>query len=55
MLRALEATLKADSIRLVRLQRRFDSAAWPHATAGFFKFKEKIPALIGGLKGIAAV
>lgn len=54
-LRTLEAALKPDGIRLVRLQRPFDSAAWPHATAGFFKFKEKIPAMIGGLKGIGVV
>jgi len=54
-LRVLEAALASDGIRLVRLQRRFDSAAWPHATAGFFKFKEKIPTLVGGLKGIAVV
>jgi deoxyribodipyrimidine photo-lyase len=54
-LRVLEAALASDGIRLVRLQRRFDSAAWPHATAGFFKFKEKIPMLVGGLKGIAVV
>jgi deoxyribodipyrimidine photo-lyase len=54
-LRALDAALAPDGIRLVRLQRRFDSAAWPHATAGFFKFKEKIPMLVGELKGIGAV
>ena len=54
-LRALEAALAPDGIRLVRLQRRYDSAAWPHATAGFFKFKEKIPTLVAGLKGIGVV
>jgi deoxyribodipyrimidine photo-lyase len=51
-LRALEAALAPDGIRVIRVQRRFDSAAWPHATAGFFKFKEKIPTLVAGLKGI---
>ncbi|HSG56255.1 MAG TPA: DNA photolyase, partial [Paracoccaceae bacterium] len=51
-LQALEGLLAPDGIRLVRLRRAFDSAAWPHATHGFFKFKEKIPALLGALKGI---
>jgi deoxyribodipyrimidine photo-lyase len=54
-LRTLEAALTPDGIRLIRVQRRFDSTAWPHATAGFFKFKEKIPALVGGMKGIGVV
>jgi deoxyribodipyrimidine photo-lyase len=54
-LRRLEAALAPDGIRLVRLQRRFDSTAWPHATAGFFKFKEKIPSLVAGLKGLRPV
>lgn len=26
--------------------RPYDAAAWPHATAGFFKFKDKIPKLL---------
>ena len=54
-LRALEARLAPDGIRLIRLRRAYDSAAWPYATAGFFKFKEKIPKLLGGVKGIALV
>jgi deoxyribodipyrimidine photo-lyase len=54
-LRALEALLAPDGIRLIRLRRDYDSAAWPYATAGFFKFKEKIPKLLGGVKGIAVV
>ncbi|MDX5402960.1 MAG: DNA photolyase [Rhodobacterales bacterium] len=54
-LRVLEAALTPDGIRLIRLQRRFDSTAWPHATAGFFRFKEKIPTLVGELKGIGAI
>ncbi len=51
-LRALSRALAPDGIRLIRLRRPYDSAAWPYATAGFFKFKEKIPKLVGGLKGI---
>ena len=51
-LRALAHALEPDGIRLIRLRRAYDSAAWPYATAGFFKFKDKIPKLIGALKGI---
>lgn len=40
---------------LLCIIRPYDSAAWPHATHGFFKFREKIPALIGRIKGLAAV
>ena len=42
----LSVELAAEGIRLVRLQRRFDSQVWPHARAGFFKLKEKIPQFI---------
>ena len=54
-LRALAALLAPDGIRLIRLRRDYDSAAWPHATAGFFKFKDKIPKLLGEVKGITLV
>lgn len=41
----------ADAIKqiktpLVQMVRPYDSAAWPHASAGFFKFKAKIPRLL---------
>ncbi|MEM8959188.1 MAG: FAD-binding domain-containing protein [Pseudomonadota bacterium] len=39
-------------IRLVQLMRDEDRAAWPHATHGFFRFKEQIPRLLGALRGI---
>ncbi|MFK7876990.1 MAG: FAD-binding domain-containing protein [Paracoccaceae bacterium] len=32
--------------RVVQVQRAFDQAAWPHATHGFFRFKEHIPSLL---------
>ncbi|MGQ5700828.1 FAD-binding domain-containing protein [Sandaracinobacteroides sp. A072] len=35
-------------IRLVPVRRAWDSAAWPHATRGFFQFKGRIPALLAG-------
>jgi deoxyribodipyrimidine photo-lyase len=33
-------------IRLVRVMRPYDRAAWPHATHGFFRFKDTIPWLV---------
>ncbi len=53
LLDQIAGLLAPDGIRLIRLRRAYDSTAWPHATAGFFKFKEKIPKLIGAIKGIA--
>ncbi|MGR3433873.1 MAG: FAD-binding domain-containing protein [Shimia sp.] len=38
-----------------RILRRYDEDAWPHATKGFFALKKKIPALLGRVKGLAAV
>jgi deoxyribodipyrimidine photo-lyase len=40
---------------VIRPLRNYDRCAWPHATAGFFKFKKKIPELIGRMKGLQAV
>ncbi|MCU0881121.1 MAG: hypothetical protein MUF14_00455 [Hyphomonadaceae bacterium] len=45
----LGARLAAQGSRLVRVRRDWDSRAWPHARAGFFKLKEKIPQLIAHL------
>ncbi len=42
----VEHRLQAQGQRLVRLQRTWDTNAWPHATAGFFKVKEQIPRLV---------
>ena len=44
---ALEPELRQAGLRLVRVLRPLDRAAWPHATRGFFPFREKIPQLIG--------
>ncbi|MGP9789872.1 FAD-binding domain-containing protein [Roseinatronobacter sp. NSM] len=38
--------LDAAGIALCEWQRPWDSAIWPHATAGFFKVKKKIPQII---------
>ncbi len=44
------ARLLADEgVALYRTLRPYDAAAWPHATHGFFRFKEKIPTLIDTL------
>ncbi|WP_299628498.1 FAD-binding domain-containing protein [uncultured Tateyamaria sp.] len=41
----------APPVKAVR--RAYDSAAWPHATHGFFRFKDKIPSLIGQMRGLS--
>ena len=38
---------------LCQIVRPFDAAAWPHASHGFFRFKDKIPMLLAGLRGIS--
>jgi deoxyribodipyrimidine photo-lyase len=45
----------APDVRLVPVVRAYDAAAWPHAKAGFFKFKDKIPMLLGNVRGLGAV
>ncbi len=49
----LETALAPHGITLVRALRPYDCAAWPHATHGFFRFKERIPALIGQIRGLS--
>ncbi|TVR11878.1 MAG: DNA photolyase [Salinarimonadaceae bacterium] len=48
---ALEPALAEEGVRIVRVMRPFDARAWPHATRGFFQFRERIPVLLaqGGL------
>ncbi len=43
-LQRLEPLLEARGIRLARLIRTHDAAAWPHATHGFFRFREAVMA-----------
>ena len=43
---ALRSALSAEGVGLVTVRRRWDSTAWPHASRGFFPFREKIPALV---------
>ena len=42
-------------IKLVQPIRPYDAAAWPHATHGFFRFKDKIPMLLGQIKVLRTV
>jgi deoxyribodipyrimidine photo-lyase len=37
---------------VLRLRRGFDDRAWPHARAGFFRFKDRIPSLLGAIRGL---
>ena len=41
--------LEEAEIGLVEWRRDWDSAIWPHATAGFFKVKKQIPAIMKGI------
>ncbi|MFK7791433.1 MAG: FAD-binding domain-containing protein [Devosiaceae bacterium] len=45
--------IHAENIALHEMKRSWDNHAWPHATAGFFKMKKKIPKLMAqaGLVG----
>ena len=44
-----QSTLRKEGITLSQGQRRFDGLTWPHATAGFFKLKKKIPQILRDL------
>ncbi len=52
-LAAAETNLGRAGVKLVRILRPYDAAAWPHANRGFFKLKKKIPSLLKGL-GLAS-
>ena len=43
---ALKPALESSNIVLHEVKRSWDEHAWPHATRGFFKFKQKIPGLM---------
>jgi len=45
-LMALAKAGSAAGVTLHRIRRDWDTAAWPHATKGFFPFREKIPTLL---------
>ena len=45
-MRGLSEALAGHDIPLVQVLRIWDAAAWPHATRGFFPFREKIPTIL---------
>ncbi len=45
----LEAALGPHGIALIRPLRAHDLRCWPHATHGFFRFKDKIPQLLAAM------
>ena len=45
-LNAAEPALSAEGVTLCEWRRDWDSAIWPHATAGFFKVKAQIPRIL---------
>ena len=45
-LTALAQAGSAQGVTFHRVRRDWDTAAWPHATKGFFPFREKIPTLL---------
>lgn len=47
-LQRLTRELDGDGIEIVPLRRQWDDLAWPHATHGFFRFRQQIPELIVG-------
>jgi deoxyribodipyrimidine photo-lyase len=42
----LTKALSKEGITVEHVRRRWDTTAWPHATKGFFAFKEQIPTLL---------
>jgi deoxyribodipyrimidine photo-lyase len=52
-LKALSERLAPSGIAMLRVRREFDSLSWPHATRGFFQFKEKIPPILAKLGLVA--
>ena len=45
-LQRLTRELDGDGIEIVPLRRQWDDLAWPHATHGFFRFRQQIPEFI---------
>jgi hypothetical protein len=51
---AAQPALEAEGITLAEVQREWDAAVWPLATAGFFKVKKKIPDVLERLSPASA-
>jgi deoxyribodipyrimidine photo-lyase len=41
--------LEQEGIPMIQIRRRWDEKFWPHATKGFFPFKEKIPKILSDM------
>ena len=54
LLTVAQKGLERYGVRIVQLRRPYDSIAWPHARRGYFKLKQRIPAILDSL-GIATV
>jgi len=52
MLCDIATALAPEDIKLVQVRRDWDNRLWPHATKGFFSFKEQLPSALSDL-GIA--
>jgi deoxyribodipyrimidine photo-lyase len=50
---ALETALRGRDVRLFTYRRRWDASHWPHATAGYFPFREGLRGRIERLEGAA--
>jgi deoxyribodipyrimidine photo-lyase len=46
VVRLLVDKLGSQGIQLIPVLRSWDEGSWPHATHGFFKFREKIPKIL---------
>jgi deoxyribodipyrimidine photo-lyase len=44
-----QVEIQRPDVPVIRMLRPYDEAAWPHATRGFFKFRDRIPALLNDL------
>ena len=49
MRKAVHAACSSQGLTLVEVTRAYDQAVWPHARAGFFGLKKKIPAILASL------
>ena len=54
LLAASRTHLQERGVQLIQLRRAYDSVIWPHATRGYFRLKEKIPALLQQLRLVAS-
>ncbi len=49
---AAAPALAAEGIVLAEWRRSWDEAVWPHATAGFFKVKQRIPDILRSIRSV---